>query len=547
LQRSPNDIHIIERYPVKLSYSVNNLRSLHGLPLIAIRPLTILVGRNSAGKSTFLRSFPLIKQSIEARASAPILWYDRVDYGDFQTAVRNKNSEEHITFSFETEDVEVRDDSWIRHYYYYYSDGPAAARRKRHISNAKLEFDIGLQVQRTSKIKVNFELPEHQISMQIFTAKDGRRCENVIVNGLSASEMLPKTAFSFPSSALFSPLRMIEEGKIEKSRQLPFGMGELLVADVLSILKPLVDKRIADHNLMFEALKILHMPRLTDEGILELIEKTDLKSVQRLYRKWLEKGKQDQRASIDWMCALNYVVSSYGSVCQTLQDTFRSTLYIGPARASGERFYRYQELEVSEIAPDGENLPMFLASLTNQELSEFSNWVEGIFGYGVSISKSTGHVSINLKRGDFHANVADTGYGVSQVLPILAQTWWANRGRARGTSSRIASLQSPYRIFAMEQPELHLHPAHQAKLADVFVEAYAKSKRPVNYVIETHSESMINRLGELIEEGKIPASDVQIVIFSNDDESQNNDANIIISNFDENGHLTSWPYGFFSY
>ena len=532
---------------MKLSYSVNNLRSLSHLPLIDIRPITILVGRNSAGKSTFLRSLPLIKQSIEARASAPILWYDRVgvDYGDFQTAVRNNNVEENILFSFEVRDIEVRNHEWQRRYYYI--DDNYYGRGRTRIKSAKLNFEIGLQVQRTSKLSVDFELEEYQISMRIITAKDGRRCEDVILNGLSARQTLPKTAFAFPSSALFSPLRMIEELKSEKSRQMPFGAHVPLVSDVLALLKPHVDKRIAEHNLMFEAMKILQEPRLTDNVILRLIERTEIKSVQRLYRKWLDDEKQQERASIDWMCALNCAVLSYTNVCQTLLETFKSTLYIGPARASGERFYRYQELEVSEISPDGENLPMFLASLTSSEIGEFSNWVEGTFGYGVSISKSTGHVSINLIRDGFHANVADTGYGVSQVLPILAQTWWANRGRVKGSSGRAANPLPTHRMFAMEQPELHLHPAHQAKLADVFVESYAQSKRPVNYVIETHSEAMINRLGELIEEGKIPASAVQIVIFSNGDDRQSSDAGISISNFDEYGHLTSWPYGFFSY
>lgn len=532
---------------MRLSYSVNNLRSLANLPQIQIRPITILVGRNSAGKSTFLRSFPLLKQSVEARASAPILWYDRVDYGDFVTAVRDNDPSNRIVFSFDVNDIDVRNERINRNFYYYFNKVHNYRRQRTQISSAKLEFEIGLQVQRTTKFSVNFSLADHGISMNILTAKDGRRCENVVVNGVSASERLPKTSFSFPSSALFSPLRMIEEVKSDKVRQLPFVVHEPLVSDVLALLKPHVDKRIADHNLVFEAMKLLQMPRLTNEVVETLIQRTELKSVQRLYRKWLSSEEQKEREAIDWICSLNYAISHYATVCQTLQETFRSTLYIGPARASGERFYRYQELEVSEIAADGANLPMFLASLSSTELSDFSNWVEDIFGYGVTISRSTGHVSINLMRGNFHANVADTGYGVSQVLPILAQTWWASRGRSRGTSGRSVPSSGPYRIFAMEQPELHLHPAHQAKLADVFVEAVSRSKRPTHYIIETHSESLINRVGELIEEGKVDASDVQIVIFSNDDELNSSSASVDISTFNDRGHLNDWPFGFFDY
>lgn len=56
---------------MRLSYSVKNLRRLTSTPPIEIRPITILLGRNSVGKSTFLRSFPLLRQSVETKSSAP--------------------------------------------------------------------------------------------------------------------------------------------------------------------------------------------------------------------------------------------------------------------------------------------------------------------------------------------------------------------------------------------------------------------------------------------------------------------------------------------
>ena len=68
-----------------LSIGVQNLRSLYNIDEIEIKPITVLLGKNSAGKSTFLRMFPLLKQSIEERTSEPILWYgDYVDFGDFE-------------------------------------------------------------------------------------------------------------------------------------------------------------------------------------------------------------------------------------------------------------------------------------------------------------------------------------------------------------------------------------------------------------------------------------------------------------------------------
>ena len=56
---------------------------------------------------------------------------------------------------------------------------------------------------------------------------------------------------------------------------------------------------------------------------------------------------------------------------------------------------------------------------------------------------------------------------------------------------------------AIEQPELHLHPALQAKLIDVFSQLASKENGgKIKFVLETHSEAMINRLGYLINKKK---------------------------------------------
>ncbi len=69
------------------SYRIQNLRSLSDTGEINLKPINILLGANSSGKSTFLRSFPLFKQSISNSTKGPILWYgDFVDFGTFKDA-----------------------------------------------------------------------------------------------------------------------------------------------------------------------------------------------------------------------------------------------------------------------------------------------------------------------------------------------------------------------------------------------------------------------------------------------------------------------------
>ncbi len=84
------------------AFGVKNLRCLADTGLVPIRPITVLVGRNSSGKSTFLRAFPLLRQSVETARNSPILWYDEryVDFGSLQDAANNLLSEPSVTFQF---------------------------------------------------------------------------------------------------------------------------------------------------------------------------------------------------------------------------------------------------------------------------------------------------------------------------------------------------------------------------------------------------------------------------------------------------------------
>ena len=72
----------------------------------------------------------------------------------------------------------------------------------------------------------------------------------------------------------------------------------------------------------------------------------------------------------------------------------------------------------------------------------------------------------------------DVGIGISQVLPVL-----------------VAAYGSAKQTVAVEQPEIHVHPAVQAELADVFIEAALKEGGQHNtFILETHSEHLILRI-----------------------------------------------------
>lgn len=84
---------------------IENLRSLSDTGVIDIKPITVLVGKNSIGKSTFLRTFPLLKQTMITNRSEPILWYspDLVDFGNFNVSLCKKTKTDSINLFYEFE------------------------------------------------------------------------------------------------------------------------------------------------------------------------------------------------------------------------------------------------------------------------------------------------------------------------------------------------------------------------------------------------------------------------------------------------------------
>jgi AAA ATPase domain/AAA domain, putative AbiEii toxin, Type IV TA system len=87
---------------------------------------------------------------------------------------------------------------------------------------------------------------------------------------------------------------------------------------------------------------------------------------------------------------------------------------------------------------------------------------------------------------------ADVGVGISQMIPILA---------AALDDQPIGSTTLPAQLVAVEHPELNLHPRLQAEIADAFLEgALAETTKGRVFFIETHSEAFTLRFFRRIRE-----------------------------------------------
>ena len=132
-------------------------------------------------------------------------------------------------------------------------------------------------------------------------------------------------------------------------------------------------------------------------------------------------------------------------------------------------------------------------------------------------------------RGGYHANIMDVGYGVSQSLPILVDIMAGEDLRRRGRSTRT---------YLLQQPEVHLHPKGQAELASLFVQSFAK--RGSEFLIETHSDYILDRVRISVRKELLKADDVSILYF----EPTGNSVTLHNLTLDQDGNLTNVPAGY---
>lgn len=122
--------------------------------------------------------------------------------------------------------------------------------------------------------------------------------------------------------------------------------------------------------------------------------------------------------------------------------------------------------------------------------------------------------------------LSSVGVGVSQVLPVLVECLMADPGN----------------VILLEQPELHLHPALQQRLADFFI-AMVRSGRQL--IVETHSEYMVSRLRRrIVEDPEDGLLDLAKVVFAERDRETGLTTyrDVELSPY---GAIEEWPAGFF--
>ena len=210
---------------------------------------------------------------------------------------------------------------------------------------------------------------------------------------------------------------------------------------------------------------------------------------------------------------------------------FPPVVPVAPLRSKPKRTYD----PVRETASaDGEHIPMLMMRLDRTEKGRWSSLHDDLveFGRGAGLFsdikvRSHGRnmsdpfqLQVKVRSGSY-SNIMDVGYGVSQSLPIIVDV--------RSTHQRT---------FLLQQPEVHLHPRAQAGLAELFVDSFNSNQN--QFIIETHSDYIIDRIRILVRQQSVRAEDVSILYF----EPQRNAVSIHNIGLDGDGNLQHAPGGY---
>lgn len=258
---------------------------------------------------------------------------------------------------------------------------------------------------------------------------------------------------------------------------------------------------------------------------------------------WLPRRFGDLDPLVQHLSSLNPVDGGRSARTRSFGIPRLSTLVpVAPLRSKPKRTYD----PVRETAsPEGEHIPMLMMRLNrtdkdswdalHDELVEFGREA-GLFSdikvkrHGKQMSDPF-QLQVKVRSGP-HANIVDVGYGISQSLPFLVDVMAADR------SIRRRRQRTAGRTFLLQQPEVHLHPRGQAQLASLFVEACRK--RGNRFLIETHSDYIVDRVRILVRQRALRADDVSILYF----EPSANSVNIHNVSLDDDGNLQDVPPGY---
>ena len=476
--------------------SIKNIKSLRNIE-VKLKPITFLLGKNSSGKSSLLQSLLLIKQTMESRDmnTSIVPRGNYVDLGSFLDIVYGRDH--HRTFSInltfsprETDKIiklHLDKEIYDRYRFPYYRK----MHRYRFLTDIrKLSTEISLN------IEYSFNLMRRRIDLKELKFYTKNKNLLFIAEKIKDDPVLYNvTYFKETSNRTINIIwKNVELKKFYLPRIYPYSIKKpkiivvkgqkyktyrtWMVRNAAMIINSISDE--LEKELYFFSDNLIHIDPIREKPKKTYIHTGEKKETVGLRRE----------AAVDVLYAEKNIGDRWGDLWAQKNDKS-----VKP------------KIEESEMI---QNVMRWLKKLDMASDFDFP----GLFGYAYLFMLR--HPSLKIE-----SNIADHGFGLSQVLPIIVQGFYSAQGS----------------LLLLEQPEIHLHPKAQADLAEMIVEI---SNRNVNCIIETHSEHIIERLQLLVARNPLLLKKISILLF----QIKKDGTEISELKLSENGKRINWPKDF---
>jgi predicted ATPase len=562
------------------SFSLSNFKGFKKFQSVNLKPLTVICGTNNSGKSSLIQSLLLMKQSNPTKFSPntyglPLTFNGSyVQLGSFLDVVYNHSNDEEIVLKWKVENEKIK--PGFGFHIRNYSINSELTVKIKNIKNIEVEKSL-------AQIEVNnflFKDLNTNFSLELIRKNDGKykiKLRNISVRDITINIIYPNYKRDYRDNYINEIRELLKylEDKNIKSFQDRIIEEECFDHAQITF-QGIFPSQILINNFPQQSCSILKRIREKLPSIVkgrvsskleELIDKIvrhlesiiiNLDKQQPQKDKYLDIdksiSKEDQDLLIGKEVSLLDYYFSYRATFIFLRELWSGFRYIGPIREAPKRFYPFNDLRIIDIGINGENMPLVLAveketiipkyyrcicekkSIKKYELRDKDKLIDSVNWWLSDFMKLPPIHSINELSGVINQvkvdslgiklDLTDVGFGVSQILPIIVECLRMAEGET----------------IILEQPEIHLHPSLQSKLADFFI-CMAKSGK--NLVVETHSEHFIYRLCLRIaqEESNDTRNLINILFVSCDEENKSSITKPIDVN--QYGEIENWPVGFF--
>lgn len=423
------------------AFRLENFMAFADTGWIELRPITLLFGRNSSGKSAIIRALRLLRQNLGKPGDYTLQFTSEygVDLGGYTETVHSKNTDLLMRFHFRCAVPEASD---------------------------KVRQEIN-QWREQNKLPPIVASEDDTLSLALTFAYDPHREAELIGIDLSCDWQITDQP---DSHTLLSALWLDQETRYE------VGYDWRLDTDMPSWLDEDWQRTVFKFPNCF-------LPQIVDSPV----------------------------------SALNM---AFDGVADSITAFLNGIEYIGPIRPEPQRVYLLDEIERQrwrnlEYAAF---LDFLEGELDDEKLIGIDQWLYDlelgsqipppVRKFGIK-DATVASIEIEEKQSELRINLKNTGFGASQVIPVVVQSVTA---RQRVKIRERVEEKQPVSVL-IEQPELHLHPRAQAQLADMFVNEVYTIPNPlpkgfelpmfledqdnlsqVNFLLETHSEHLLLRL-----------------------------------------------------